>query len=109
METAIEAGYKDMSHVRFIRSYLENGATIGCEKEGRLPTYGRNDPSVSDHGSELADEIVNWLKIGICVGPLSECELPFTDFTVSPLTTRMKPNGRIRLILDLSYTHNSGN
>ena len=43
--------------------------------------------------------------MGICVGPLSENELPFTDLTVSPLTTRVKPNGRVRLILDLSYPH----
>ena len=27
---------------------------------------------------------------------------------VSPLTTRMKPNGRVRLILDLSYPHTRG-
>ena len=26
----------------------------------------------------------------------------------SPLTTRMKPNGRVRLILDLSYPHTRG-
>ena len=46
----METGYKDMNHVSFIRSYLENGATIGCEKEGRLPKFGRNDPSFSEHG-----------------------------------------------------------
>ena len=44
--------------------------------------------------------------MGIYVGPLSECELPFTNFTVSPLTTHVKPNGLVRLILDLSYPHN---
>ena len=41
--------------------------------------------------------------MGICVDPLSEEELPFSDYTVSPLTTRVKPIGRIGLILDLSY------
>ena len=95
-----------MKHVSFIRKYLETGANIGCEKEGRLPTFGRNDSSVSDNGYEVADEIISWLKMGICVGPLSESELPFSDYTVSPLTTRVKPNGRVRLILDLSYPHN---
>jgi len=38
-------------------------------------------------------------------GILTVDALPFTDFTVSALTTRMKPNGRICLILDLSYPH----
>ena len=45
---------------------------------------------------------------GICVGPLKIDELPFEDFSVSPLTTRMKPNGRVRLILDLTYPHTRG-
>ena len=106
MDTAIEAGYKDMKHVCFIKSYLETGADIGCEKEGRLPTFGRIDISVSDNGFEVADKIVSWLKMGIYVGPLSDSELPFTDYSVSPLKTRIKPNGRVRLILDLSYPHN---
>ena len=92
MDTAIEVGYKDMNHVLFIKNYLKEGADIGCEREGRLPTFGRNDVSVSDNGFEVADEIVSWLKMGICVGPLTESELPFTDYTVSPLTTRIKPN-----------------
>ena len=39
------------------------------------------------------------------MGPLSENELLITDFTVSPLATCVKPNGRIRLILDLFYSH----
>ena len=106
METANEAGYKDMKHVSFIRNYLKTGANIGCEKEGRLPTFGRNDTSVSDNGYEVADERVSWLKMGICVGHLSESELPFSDYKVSSLTTRVKPNGRVRLILDLSFPHN---
>ena len=102
----MEAGYKDMNHVLFIKKYLEEGADIGCEREGRLPTFRRNDASIGDHGLEVADEIVSWLKMGICVGPLAESELPFSDYTGSPLTTRIKPNGRLRLILDLSYPHN---
>ena len=106
MDTAIEVGYKDMEHISFIKSYLETGAYIGCEKEGRLPTFGRNDISVSDNRYYVADGIVVWLKMGICVGSLSESELPFTDYTVSPLTTRIKPNGRVHLTLDLSFPHN---
>ena len=57
MKLAIEAGYKDMDHVRFIRNYLENGAKIGCEGEGRLPTHRTNNSTVSDYGFEILDEI----------------------------------------------------
>ena len=88
MDTAIEAGYKDMKHASFIKSYLETGANIGSEKEGRFPTFGRNDISVSDNGYYVANEIVGWLKMGICVGPLSESELPFSDYTVNPAKTK---------------------
>ena len=98
---AEEAGYKDMNQFKFVSNYLTNGAKIGCEGEGRWPTRGRNDPSVSTHGWEIADEILTWIDMGICVGPLKIDELPFEDFSVSPLSTRMKPNGRVRLILDL--------
>ena len=104
METAIEAGYKDINHVRFIRSYLENRAIIGCGKEGRLPTFRSNDLSVGAHGFKVKDEILSWIKM-VSAWALSGNELPFTVFTVSPLTTRVKTNGRILLILDLSYPH----
>jgi len=96
---AKEAGYSNMNHINYIHDYLVKGAKIGCEGEGRLLTFGKNDPSVSDHGWEIQDEIQTWLSMGICLGPLSREELPFSDFSVSPLTTRTKPNGRVRLIL----------
>ena len=64
MDTALEAGYKDINHVQFIKQYPERGADIGCEREGRLPTFGKNNVlSVSDNGFEVADEIVSWLKM----------------------------------------------
>ena len=61
-----------------------------------------NDPSICCFGFEVADEIQSWIKMGICVGPMPASELPFMD-----LTTRVKPNGHVRLILDQSYPHNS--
>ena len=108
VKVAEETGYNNMKHVEFVSNYLTEGAKIGCEGEGRWPTSGRNDPSVSSHGWEIADEIQTWINMGICVGPLTREELPFDDFSVSPLTTRMKPNGRVRLILDLSFPHTKG-
>ena len=56
METAIEAGYKDINHVLFIRSYLEYGSIIG-RKEGRLPTFGSYDPSFCDPVLNVTDEV----------------------------------------------------
>ena len=50
VKVSVETGYNDMNHVKFVSNYLTHGAKIGCEGEGRWPTMGRNDPSVSDHG-----------------------------------------------------------
>ena len=38
-------------------------------------------------------------------GPLKREELPWKDFKVSPMTVRLKPNGRARIIMGLSYPH----
>ena len=77
-----------MNHVHFIKNYLEEGTDIGCEREGRLPTFGKNNVlSVSDNGYEVADEIVSWLKMGICVGPLSESQ----SLNFHSLTTQSVP------------------
>ena len=72
LNVTIEAGYRDMSHVRFIHDYLVNGTRISCEGEGRLPTHGTNDPTVSDYGYEISDEIQEWINMGICVGHYPE-------------------------------------
>ena len=38
VNVAQEAGYSDMNHINYICDYLVQGAKIGCEGEGRLPT-----------------------------------------------------------------------
>jgi len=68
MDTAIEASYKNVSNVDIICNYLISGVKIGYEGEGRLPTFGSNDPSVSNFGYEAAHEILPSNKVGICVG-----------------------------------------
>ena len=69
------------------------------------PTIGRNSNSVAEHGAQIMDAIQGWICDGICVGPLREDEMPFGEYSVSPLTTRQKPNGSQRIILDLSSPH----
>ena len=38
-------------------------------------------------------------------GPLSKEEMPWTDFKVSPMTVRLKPNGAAMIIMNLSWPH----
>ena len=46
------------------------------------------------------------IKDGIMVGPLDELEIPWDDISVSPIMVRLKPTGKARLIINLSYPRN---
>ena len=48
------------------------------------------------------DAVHSWVSDGICLGPLKE------NYTISPMTTRPKPNGSLRITLDLSFPHLDG-
>ena len=104
-EVCSEAGVQNIPLLRKVCDYVRNGARIGCRGEGRLPTYGINDKSINLSGFQVMDAVHSWVSDGICLGPLKESELPFDNYTISPLTTRPKPNGSLRIILDLSSPH----
>ena len=84
---------------------LDNGASLGCEGAARLPTRGRNSDSAIEEGEKLADTLQTWVKQGIVAGPFREEELPWSDFTTSPLMVRRKPDNSMRVILDMSSPH----
>ena len=86
-------------------SMLEGGAVLGCEGRGRLPTRGRNAVKVLEHGNIICDTLQDWVVQGIAAGPLTveEVEEVFGDeYTVNTLSTRPKPNGSLRIIVDMS-------
>ena len=53
----------------------------------------------------VADALQGWIKDGLCYGPLDEAELPWQDFTVNPITVKLKPNGKARICIDMSAPH----
>ena len=67
---------------------------------------GPNNESVYDYGSRVADSLQTALRDGIMYGPLLKKDMPWEQFKCSPMTVRLKPNGRARIIMDLSYPHN---
>ena len=81
------------------------GADIGCRGQGRAPTRGKNSPTAAQEGVRLADSLQTWVKTGIVAGPFREEELPWDDFTTSPLLCRRKPDNSVRVILDMSAPH----
>ena len=99
------SGMKDSSHLENLTRGIEEGFRIGCTGEGRLSTVGRNSDTASEYGNRVADSLLTWIKEGICFGPLKKEELPWKDVSISPITVRIKPNGKARIIIDMSYPH----
>ena len=86
-------------------SVLKDGADIGCVGRGRLPTRVRNSDVVLEHGDIICDVLQDWIVQGIAAGPctLEELENVFgKDFTINKMTTRPKPTGALRIIIDMS-------
>ena len=84
---------------------LEVGADIGCVGRGRLPTRALNSRRVLEDGPVICDVLQSWVEQGIAAGPLTLKELQAVfgeDYTVNTLTTRPKPTGALRIIVDMS-------
>lgn len=86
---------------------LREGAYIGCEGRGRLPTRVKNSVTVYEFGDRISDTLQEGICEGIMAGPLREEELVRVglDYTVNPLGAKLKPNGKIRVLVDASSPH----
>ena len=102
---ALEAGIQNSAKLTRTVDILNNGATLGCEGTGRLPTRGRNSPTAAADGPKVADNLQDWVMDGIAFGPFRPEEMPFKEYKVSPLGTQPKPGGKVRIVIDLSYPH----
>ena len=104
-QAALMRGVPSGESLERVCSMLERGASLGCEGRGRLPTRGRNASKILEHGRVLCDTLQDWVVQGIAAGPLTveEVEAEFgTEYTVNTLSTRPKPNGSLRIIVDMS-------
>ena len=98
-------GMKEKLKLDEIVKTLEEGANLGVKGEGRWSSRGRNNPSTLEFGARLADSLQSAIKDGFMWGPLTEEEMPWEAFKVSPMTVRLKPNGAARIIVNLSWPH----
>ena len=107
-EEAREAGYESPKLDASL-NWLENGINVGCNtEEARMSTEQRNHPSCNEHGELLTDTIQGWCAMGICAGPYEREQLEdlgFKGITINPMQVRVKPNGKLRIILDQSAPH----
>ena len=106
MEVATNLGYiGEEPGLQLAVERLIKGADIGCKGDGRLPTSQKNSTSATKYGVRVADSLQTWIREGLCFGPLTVDEMPWKEFTTSPITVKLKPNGKARICINLSAPH----
>ena len=101
---AVELGHPDLTRVRRVCNYLRDGADIGARGAGRMGAMGPNIVSCYEHGWQMLDAMFSWTLSKTVCGPLLRHELPET-IRCSPMSVELKPNGKARIICDLSWPH----
>ena len=80
---------------------LREGADIGCVGDCRLPTWSKNSAGTYPFGEHVSDAIASWVKKGVVYGPVALEDIP-ADAKVNGLMCRPKPDGSVRVILNMS-------
>ena len=86
---------------------IRSGAVLGCRGEPRLPTRSSNATSAYEFGPQVTDAVASWVAKGFVHGPVLPCELP-KSAKVNGIMCREKPNGSVRIILNLSAPKGRG-
>ena len=81
---------------------LEHGAKLGVADECQIPSTSNNAVSAFEHGEEVTDALFDWLVSGYVMGPMDKAEIPFDKVKKSGLMCKIKPNGKARIIVNLS-------
>lgn len=80
---------------------LTFGANIGCRGHFRSPSKSTNAPSSYEFGPHVSDAIADWIKKGFAFGPVTLDEVP-AGIKLNGIMCKQKPNGSVRIILNLS-------
>jgi len=103
---ALGVGVSDATRLDAVCRDLVLGADIGCRGVYRLPSRSSNAPSALEFPREVTDAVATWVRAGFAVGPFGEEEVP-AGAKVNGIMTRPKPNGAVRIILNLSSPQGS--
>ena len=97
----IETNFPNLALAKTIHNDLKYGAKIGCKGIFRQPTIATNAPSAYNDGPQVSDAIADWLQKGFAYGPIPLSQVP-VGAKFSGIMTKPKPNGSVRIILNLS-------
>ena len=98
---AIASNFPDKTLLNQICLDIKVGADIGCRGIFREPSTATNAPSAIDNGYRVSDSIAEWVAKKFAYGPVKPSEVPVSA-KFAGLMTREKPNGAVRVILNLS-------
>ena len=98
---AMAVGTSDEQRLEAVCRDLTVGADIGCTGRWRGKSRSSNAPSALEFPREVTDAVASWVAAGFAVGPFVESEVP-EGVKVNGIMTRPKPNGAVRIILNLS-------
>ena len=98
---ALKNGFRDLDLLEEICQDLTLGANIGCKGVYRNPSRSTNAPSSFEFGPHVSDAIADWIIKGFAFGPVEEKDVP-EHAKVNGIMCRQKPNGSVRIILNLS-------
>lgn len=100
-ELALQNGFKDRKLLSSICSGIIHGENIGCKGQPREKSWSSNAPTSLQFGEQVTDAIADWIHKGFAYGPIDLNEAP-TDIKVNGIMCKEKPNGSVRIILNLS-------
>jgi hypothetical protein len=94
-------GCSEPDRLNRVLECIRSGADIGCRGEARKPSRSKNAASAFQYGPQVTDAIAEWVQKGYAYGPVAAEEVPAAA-KVSGIMVRPKPNGSVRVILNLS-------
>jgi hypothetical protein len=94
-------GVSDEDRFNRVVNYIQEGAEIGCRGAARLPSKSTNAASAYEFGPQVTDAVAEWVKKGYAFGPVCAGAVP-DSAKISGIMVRPKPNGSVRVILNLS-------
>ena len=98
---AMGVGTSDPQRLALVCRDLTVGADIGCRGAFREASRSGNAPSALEFPREVTDAVASWVAAGFAVGPFSPAATP-AGVKINGIMTRPKPNGAVRIILNLS-------
>ena len=94
-------GCSDEDRLKRVLNWIKNGAEIGCAGRFRAPAIQSNTKASYSVGPQVTDAIAAWVDEGLAYGPVDETDVP-AEAKINSILTRPKPNGTVRIILNLS-------